>query len=298
MRQRFPPCAFEIVVVENAPTPGYAVDDVIPRTDAIVPRFLVEAERGLSQARNTGMAAARAPVVAFVDDDAEADPGWLSALMDAWAKFPSAGAVGGRIIPRWPAGERPSWLHESLLGYYSVVDWGGTTRYLGAGEWLGGANISFRADALASLGGFSRSLGRRGNVLLSNEEIDAVERLAARGRHAVYEPNAHVVHHIDASRLTLAWLRKRVAWQAVSDAIAERDGGDAAQALRTARVQRAMEDGLHPRRRYLGSSGAAERCADEMRALQDLILTLLDGGTPTPDQSSPTGRPPRRWPFG
>ena len=58
---------------------------------------------GLSGARNTGMGVATGDVIAFLDDDAAADPGWLARLSDSYAD-PRVLGVGGLVRPLWDAG--------------------------------------------------------------------------------------------------------------------------------------------------------------------------------------------------
>jgi glucosyl-dolichyl phosphate glucuronosyltransferase len=110
-------------------------------------------------------------------------------------------------------------LPDELLGYVSVVDWGGAARVAQPKEWVAGTNIAFRNDALQRAGGFSVGLGRNkgGHALLSNDEIEVIERLGAAGGKLLYVPEAIVEHLVPPERLTQAWFRRRVAWQAVSD---------------------------------------------------------------------------------
>ncbi|MGH7005212.1 MAG: glycosyltransferase family A protein, partial [Alphaproteobacteria bacterium] len=158
--------AFEIVVVDNSDDPSPTEQYVSRHSSAIRIRHHIEPIRGLSNARNAGTLLALGPIVAFLDDDATARQGWLEALLAARAAFPDAGAIGGRVIPNWVE-PRPPWMHDDLLGYFSIVDWGGETRTLREREWLAGANISFRKADLIACAGFSRALGRQGpdNVL-------------------------------------------------------------------------------------------------------------------------------------
>ena len=68
--------------------------------------------RGLSGARNTGVGAATGAVIAFLDDDAVAAPGWLASLLAPFDD-PTVGCVGGRVEPAWGAAE-PAWLPEEF----------------------------------------------------------------------------------------------------------------------------------------------------------------------------------------
>ena len=71
---------------------------------------------GLSGARNTGLRAATQPVAAFLDDDAEARPGWLASLVEPY-RSPDVVATGGTVHPQWP-GIQPRWLPPE---FYWVV---------------------------------------------------------------------------------------------------------------------------------------------------------------------------------
>jgi glycosyltransferase involved in cell wall biosynthesis len=209
----------EILVVDNSPdrARAKAFQNKYNKTSNLT--YLIEETPGLSNARNVGAQASRAPIIAFLDDDAVASPDWVSELLKAFETFgPQASIVGGRVDPIWSA-PRPPWLHDALLSNLSLVDWGGQTRVAGELEWAAGTNIAFRVDAILAHGGFSPKLGRVGSgaSLLSNEEIEVIARIRAAGGELIYAPNARVSHHIDAGRLTPAWFRKRAAWQAMSD---------------------------------------------------------------------------------
>jgi glucosyl-dolichyl phosphate glucuronosyltransferase len=69
--------------------------------------------KGLSGARSCGIEASSGAIVAFLDDDAVAMPGWLGQLMSAF-EDPAVLSVGGRTEPLWVA-ERPKWLPEEFL---------------------------------------------------------------------------------------------------------------------------------------------------------------------------------------
>ncbi len=218
-RQELPAAEFEIVVVDNSPDPGRSAEEAAKYAQIGNLIWHYEATPGLSNARNVAMRMARAPLIAYLDDDAFADPNWLVKLLEAYETLGEAAyGIGGRVRPRF-LGERPEWLSDNLLGYLSVVENGGDTRFLGAGEWVAGANVSYRVDKLREVGGFSPALGRIGSgiSLMSNDETELAERLEAAGGRIGYAPHAGVDHCVDPSRLHQEWFRRRIAWQAVSD---------------------------------------------------------------------------------
>jgi GT2 family glycosyltransferase len=175
---------------------------------------------GLSAARNRGVNLTQSPIVAFCDDDAIVSPGWLEALVEVFSAERTAGIVGGPVVPIWP-GSPPPWLHLWLSGFFTIVDHGERRRELTEDEWLAGTNVAFRRDALLKAGGFNENLGRRSTLLLSNEDIAIAHRLVELGYGRFYEPNASVHHKVHADRVNRAWLRRRVAWQVISDALAD-----------------------------------------------------------------------------
>jgi GT2 family glycosyltransferase len=174
-------------------------------------------QSGLADSRNTGIRAARAELVAFLDDDAEANPDWLMQLCEAY-RDPEVVAAGGRVVADWETG-RPGWFPREF-------DWVVGCSYRGLPEGLApvrnliGANMSFRRDALLDSGGFSTSLGRVGTRPLGCEETELCIRLASRqqGQQILYEPMATVRHHVPASRATWAYFRSRCFAEGLSKA--------------------------------------------------------------------------------
>ncbi|HEY1015389.1 MAG TPA: glycosyltransferase family 2 protein, partial [Herpetosiphonaceae bacterium] len=130
--------------------------------------------RGLSGARNSGVAAAAGELIAFLDDDARAAPDWLERLAAAYAD-PQALGAGGAILPRWPAG-RPRWFPAEF-------DWVVGCTYAGMPASpapvrnLIGCNMSFRREVFALIGGFR--IGRVGALSIGqeNDETELCIRL-------------------------------------------------------------------------------------------------------------------------
>ncbi len=213
--QNCAPSRFELLIIDNS-TDKIGQDAFRSKLDiSLQHRYIVEEIPGLSRARNIGVRLASGGICAFLDDDAQADAGWVSALIDAFVE-PTVGVVGGPVVPIWPT-SRPSWLHPWLEGFLTIVDRGATTRMLEAHEWLAGTNIAYRTELLHEIGGFNETIGRVGKLLLSNEELVVSEKIRALGYGVLYEPKVKMQHRVHSDRISQSWMRKRVFWQVISD---------------------------------------------------------------------------------
>ncbi len=152
----------EFIVVDNKSTDRTA--EVVRAAAERIPqlRYVVEERLGLSWARNAGLLASRGLYVAYLDDDARAEPGWAEAIVSVFERSsPPAGCVGGRILLDW-SGQNPNSVPQRHWTLLSYLDYGEANRPLMEHEYIVGANMAFRRDVLLRFGGFSTQLGRRG----------------------------------------------------------------------------------------------------------------------------------------
>ncbi len=201
---------YEIIVVDN--NSGDQTPEVVHclgDTSSPPVSYVLETRQGLSHARNRGLEAARGEIVAFLDDDAEADPRWLAALLEAFDSDPRIWAAGGKILPTWHTDERPEWWSEEYEGWLSLVDRGDEPTALAWPERILGANCSFRHSVFSELGHFDPNLGRRGEALLGWEDTEIQQRIHARDKVVFYAPDAVVYHHVPPERLTKSYFLRR-----------------------------------------------------------------------------------------
>lgn len=178
--------------------------------------------KGLSGARNTGVEAATGEIVAFLDDDAKADPKWLELLLEPYAD-PAVAAVGGAAIPVWPDGRAPAQL-PAELNWVVGCAFTGQPVELAEVRNLMGCTMSFRRDALVRVGGFDEQLGRTATLPLGCEETELCIRLRQREPDAkvLLQPAATVRHRVTDDRLEWGYLRRRSWNEGVSKAAISR----------------------------------------------------------------------------
>lgn len=213
---------YEILVVDNG-----SKDDTRQQVEdklCSVPnlRCVYEPRVGLSVARNTGLASSRGRILTFMDDDAIACPGYLEEILRVFQSVqPSPGLLCGPVEPIWGA-QRPAWLKDDLLGYYSILNWSESPRALEEDEWIAGANFAVARNVISACGCFDEHLGRKGASLLCGEDTALSDRIRKAGYIAYYAPSVVVQHHIHAERLSKAWFYRRVFWGAVSEGIVDK----------------------------------------------------------------------------
>jgi GT2 family glycosyltransferase len=182
-------------------------------------------DRGLSGARNTGVALTDADVVAFLDDDATADADWLQHLVAA-LELPDVVGVGGRATPSWPTTTGAGPYPAELL-WIVGCSYAGLPTAAGDVRNVIGSSMAFRRDVLLAAGGFRSGIGRVGNQPLGCEETELCIRIAqAKPSSRIrYEPRSNVSHRVSPDRVEMRYVRRRSYYEGISKAVLSRRVG-------------------------------------------------------------------------
>jgi glucosyl-dolichyl phosphate glucuronosyltransferase len=219
--QQSSPPDYEILVIDNGSTD--TTRDVLAKLVRRIPNLRVRTEPhlGLSHARNRALREAEGDIVAFLDDDARPEPGWLESLDGAFNRPHKPAAVGGPVHVRWP-NQPPRWFPSYALSYLGELDFGTVPRMLVGDERLRGLNMAVNREAAIAVGGFRTQLGRSGRSLLSGEDEEFLDRLQRAGLQVWWEPRARVEHLVDLERTSIRWLCRRAWMQGRSEALMDR----------------------------------------------------------------------------
>ena len=251
---RWDDIARAVASIEGQSSPVREVILVVDYNEALLrratesfPRVQVVANadtRGLSGARNTGVAHANGAVVAFLDDDAAADPDWASHLAAGYAE-PEVLGVGGYAEAEWLE-ERPTWF-PAEFNWVIGCSYVGLPTELKQIRNMIGANMSLRRVVFDVVGGFDARVGRVGTVPVGCEETELCIRAVARwpGSRIVYQPLARVRHHVPPGRGTWHYFRTRCFADGRSKALVTRlAGATAGLSSERAYVRRTLPAGF------------------------------------------------------
>lgn len=198
----------ELLIVDNGCTDGTSEDlAAVAAEDPRVRVLRIDLNRGPGQARNAGWQAARAPIVAFTDDDTEPDPDWLARLVEPFAS--GADVVMGRTLPA------PGALEQA--GPFS--HW---VRVQQPMPWFPTCNIAYRRDLLERTGGFDTSFTERFGSSFG-DDTDLGWRALEAGADVRFASGSVVVHEVTPSdwRAHLRAARRR---QGVPTVVARHPG--------------------------------------------------------------------------
>lgn len=193
----------ELLVIDNAPVTSRTrelVERVCPDC-----RYVVEYAQGLDFARNRALRESRAEIVAYIDDDAIASPGWVRGIATVFAESSRVAICTGKV-DAWSLESEGARLFEANGGFAR----GDQRIHLppGAGErppgpprpliaWSiavgSGASMAVRRAVVVQLGGFDEALDM-GAVLPGGGDLDLLWRVLEAGHEVVYEPGVKARH--------------------------------------------------------------------------------------------------------
>ncbi|MBV9258093.1 MAG: glycosyltransferase family 2 protein, partial [Ktedonobacteraceae bacterium] len=156
--------------------------------------------QGLSGARNSGIAAAQGSLVAFLDDDAMAEPDWQARLCSC-CEDPQVMGTGGTVEPYWLS-KRPKWFPEEFYWTLGCTYQLRPERPVVVRNPFGGCTC-YRRELFEIVGGFRSEIGRDSRARpMGGEETELCIRASQRWPEKIflYEPNAIIHHRIPASR--------------------------------------------------------------------------------------------------
>ena len=168
---------YEVIVVDDGSTD--AVAQIVGEYDV---RLIRTPNRGLGNARNTGLEHATGEIVAYTDDDTRPDPHWLTYLAAVFVSSDHAGVGGPNIAP---PGD----------GFYADCvsnSPGNPVQVLltdEVAEHIAGCNSAFRREALREIGGYDP------RFRVAGDDVDVCWRLQERGWTIGFSPAAMVWHH-------------------------------------------------------------------------------------------------------
>ena len=192
----------EVVVVDNdaAASARSALDQARRRWPSLVLRDFVEPRQNIARARNLAVQQARAPWIAFIDDDEVPAAGWLGRLGETARRFGADGVLGP-VVPRLPP-ETPPWIAR---GRFFDRPRHATGRAVPPAELRTG-NLLVRRALLVDgeRGRFDPAFGLSGG-----EDSVLLAALARRGARFVWCDEAAVFEAVPVDRATPRWLLRR-----------------------------------------------------------------------------------------
>ncbi len=196
---------FEVIVVDNNSREFPA--DVAAAYPAV--RFLAEPRPGPGLARNTGVAAASAPLLAFIDADCRAEAGWLQAAIDAVEPDPDRNVVGGdvRIDVGDPRRLTALEAYEAVFAYRQQM-------YIATKNFSGTGNLAMGAAVHVAVGPFA-------GIDIA-EDMDWGARATAAGYRIRYVEAMRIYH---PARTTFAELQRKWQRHIAHDLVAHRTAG-------------------------------------------------------------------------
>jgi glycosyltransferase involved in cell wall biosynthesis len=203
---------FEVWVIDN---------NSIDNTEGVVREFegrmdlhyYVEKAQGLGHAREAGFRKAGGVYVAFLDDDAIPDEGWIQAIYENILEH-DPDCLCGPIYPYYTS-DKPTWFKDE----YEIRSLGDKWLNVPGGTAHSGSNMTWKRSVLFDLGGFNVDLGVRGDRFIPGEDSDLFYRYweSYQGK-VIYDPEIKVLHWTPAFKMRVPYILKRYLAVGILDA--------------------------------------------------------------------------------
>lgn len=219
---------FEVIVVDNNSQDDTRQVVEQARSTGMNLKYVFESRLSFTLARHTGADAAAGEILIYIDDDVTVTPGWLTAILAAYAEDEQIGALGGPILPVFET-EPPDWICNTP-GLFNGLSLWERQPWRHEVKGVPGPNFSVRRTLLQQVGGFpADTIGVEADgrpsvvekVYVGDGDYGLCRKIRQAGYKVIYEPDAIVEHHIPALRLTKSFWRARLAGEAYVHAIVD-----------------------------------------------------------------------------
>jgi succinoglycan biosynthesis protein ExoM len=203
-----------IIVVDNDPQQSAGPVVAAVRAGCTSVEYLTQPEQNIALTRNCALNRSQGDLIAFIDDDESAPPGWLGALLTTMERH-GADVVVGPVMGILPPGA-PQWIVKGRFFERPARPSGSRVRGGGTG------NALVKASAVRGKVAFDPRYGLSGG-----EDTDFFQRLHLRGAVIVWCQEALLTESVSEDRLTMRWLLNRgfAAGQSYADTIDRPHGG-------------------------------------------------------------------------
>ena len=210
LRQQSAPCEFELLIVDNNSSDDTArIAADLAKLDGAPLRYCFEPQQGIVHARNRALSECLAVAgddlsgryMAFIDVDELPAEGWVAAAVDA-LEHDGADSAGGVIHVRFPDGDRPEWLSNSLMGFLGELDNGPEPLWVrdwSTPVWSG--NVAYRLSLFAEGLRFDPRYNREGEGVGGGEDAAMLATLLERKAQVRYRPDMVIDHLILSTKL-------------------------------------------------------------------------------------------------
>jgi glycosyltransferase involved in cell wall biosynthesis len=202
--------SYEVIVVDNNSTDGTreVVESFVGAGHTNL-RYVFEPRQGVSYARNAGIQRARAPIVAFADDDVVVARDWIEVIKRGFDAHAGVACLGGKVLPEWKT-DPPKWLTRENWPPLALQDYGDEPFYVNGENplCLVSANLAFRREVFSRTGLFAPELQRVKDGIGSMEDLELLIRYWRAGGQSLYLPELVVTTEVPAARTTKEYHRR------------------------------------------------------------------------------------------